>query len=49
MMAALAKLVVRRRRAVVALWVALLIVGGTVASAAFDVLSLSSASSTGSG
>jgi putative drug exporter of the RND superfamily len=39
MMDSLAKLVVRRRRAVIAVWVALLIAAGTVGSAAFDVLS----------
>jgi putative drug exporter of the RND superfamily len=39
MMTSLARLVVRRRRAVIAVWIAVLIAAGTVGSAAFDVLS----------
>ena len=41
MMSSLASLVVRRRRAVITLWIVLLLAAGTVGSAAFDVLSSS--------
>jgi putative drug exporter of the RND superfamily len=41
MMSTLASLVVRRRRAVITIWIALLIGAGTVGSAAFSVLSSS--------
>ena len=41
MMSSLARLVVRRRRAVILIWIALLIGAGTVGSSAFSVLSSS--------
>ena len=41
MMSALASLVVRRRRAVIGIWILLLLAAGTVGSSAFSVLSSS--------
>ena len=41
MMSSLASFVVRRRRAVITFWIALLLAAGTVGSSAFSVLSSS--------